>query len=119
MYDLKIRMRSIMRKTKCDFIIFIITFASLFHPAFADTDMENASLARIKQVLNSLTPLINEAEHQQNVETRVQFRYDWLRKDIKSIKNGIDEKSKQIPIEPRNVMPLQGDYLTYKHKTLK
>jgi len=100
-------------------LMLVIVVMSLFQPVYADTDLENANLARIKHVLDSLTPLINEAEQQQNKLARVQFRYDWLRKDIKDIKNGIDEKLKQLPIEPRNVMPLQGDYLTYQHKTLK
>ena len=69
-----------MLNTLSRFVISTIFVTSLFQSAYADTDLENANLARIRHVLNSLTPLINEAEQQQNNLARVQFRYDWLQR---------------------------------------
>ncbi len=99
-------------------LIALLNLFSLAHPAYADTDLENADLARIKQVLNSLKPLMNEAEREQNPTARAQFHYDWLRSDLANIQQGIDEKLKQAPIEPRTVMPIKGDYITYRSKPL-
>jgi len=92
-------------------IILSVIMAVFINPVYADTDLENEDLARIKQVLNSLTPLINEAEQEQNKSARIQFQYDWLRSDINQIKQGIDQKIKASPLEPRRVTPLYGDYI--------
>lgn len=84
--------------------------------AYADTELENTSLARIRNILNSLTPLINEAELQQDKSMRVQFRYEWLRSDINQIKQGIDQKLNTPSVQPRVIQPIKGDYLTLKSK---
>lgn len=84
--------------------------------SYADSDIENVDLARIYSVLNSLAPLINEAESQQDKNDRVLFRYDWLRSDIESIKQGINQKLKPLSIQPRSIAPLKGDYLTQQGK---
>lgn len=84
--------------------------------AQADTELENAALARVVQVLNSLGPLINEAERQQDQNTHIQFQYDALRSDLNKIKDGIHQKLQPPSVEPRTVAPIEGDYLTLKGK---
>lgn len=100
--------------------IFVTVFIAMMivRPAWADTDIEKAQLARIRQALDSLSPLISAAEHEQEKMMRVQFQYDWLRADIEKIKQGIEEKLKQVPIEPRRVVPIKGDYITYRNKLI-
>lgn len=88
------------------------------HNACADTDLENAALARVITVLNLLTPLINEAERQQDKNTRVQFQYNQLRQDINQIKTGIAEKLQTQTIEPRAVVAIKGDYLVQRGRHL-
>lgn len=103
--------------SKLLFSVFLINV--LVAPSLAaDTDLENAALARIIAVLNSLTPLINSAEEQQDKTTRVQFHYEILRNDIDKIKQGITQKLQPEPIEPRTIDPIQGDYLLPLGKTL-
>ena len=82
-----------------------------------ETDRENVALARIYTILNQLTPLIIEAKHYQNKQTRVQFRYETLQQDIDQIKYGIEAKFHSPSIEPRTVSPIQGDYLIFKCKS--
>jgi RAQPRD family integrative conjugative element protein len=80
-------------------------------PLYADTDLENTDLARIVNILNSINPLLDEAERQQDKTARVQFQYQALRADLNQIKIGITQKLQTTSIEPRVVMPIQGDYL--------
>jgi RAQPRD family integrative conjugative element protein len=94
----------------------LLIAACLVNSAYADTELENAALTRIVTVLNSLTPLINEAISQQDKTTRVQFQYDALQADINKIKSGIAEKLQVQTIEPRVVTPIQGDYLIQRGK---
>lgn len=82
--------------------------------ALADSELENTTLARIKNVLNSLTPLIHDAEHQQDANARTQFHYAWLREDLNKIIHGINEKLNLSKLEPRNIQPIKGDYLMRK-----
>lgn len=92
-----------------------ILLASLFiSNVYADTELENAALSRVITVLNSLTPLIQEAERQQDKSTRVQFQYAALQADINKIKAGIAEKLQTQTIEPRMVAPVDGDYLVQR-----
>jgi RAQPRD family integrative conjugative element protein len=84
----------------------------------ADTDLENTDLARIVNVLNSLNPLIDEAERQQDKNARVIFQYDALRSDLNKIKVGIAQKLQTTSIEPREVVSIDGDYLKQRGKHL-
>lgn len=94
----------------------LLLAAAITNISYADTELENASLARIINVLNSLTPLINEAKQQQDKTTRVQFQYSALQLDINKIKTGIAEKLQTQTVEPRAVSPISGDYLVQKGK---
>lgn len=96
----------------------VILFASIQIPsAHADTETENTALIRIINILNLLTPLINQAEQAQDKRTRIQFRYDLLRRDVNQIKQGIDQKLNPPTIQPRTVQPINGDYLTMQQKS--
>lgn len=82
-----------------------------------EIDRENVSLARIYTILNQLTPLISEAKRYQNKQARIQFRYEQLQQDIDQIKYGIDQKFHPQSIEPRSILPIQGDYLVFRRKS--
>ena len=95
----------------------ILLMAVLSPPVcLADADLENASLSNIIHVLDSLTPLINQAEQQHDPTARVQFNYPALREDIQKIKQGVRRKWEHAPLEPHPVAPIQGDYLHLQSK---
>ncbi len=100
-------------------ILFILLISVRIPCTYADTELEHTALARVLNVLDSLTPLINEAESQQEQHARLQFHYDWLRDDINQIKQGIEQKLKTPCIEPRIIKPLKGDYLELQSKKNK
>lgn len=82
--------------------------------AYADTARENETLARIVHVLDSLQPLIQKAEQEQDTGERAQFDYAALRQDITRVKAGIERKFAAYPLEPRVIKPIQGDYLSIR-----
>ena len=57
--------------------------------AFADADAEREALAKVIHELNALESLIKRAEANAEQDSRIRFRYDWLRQDLKQIKDGI------------------------------
>jgi len=78
--------------------------------AYADTDAERESLARIVHELEVLQPFLVEAEATADPDARVRFRYDWLKKDLERIRQGIQEHIDAPRSDPRAVAPLRGDY---------
>ena len=78
--------------------------------ASADADGEREVLARIGHELQSIEPLIREAESQANPDSRIRFRYDWLRQDLSRIRQGIQAHIDAPRAEPRTFPPLRGDY---------
>lgn len=76
----------------------------------ADVSAERAALASLLHELQVLETLIANAEAQREKDTRIQFRYDWLRQDIDRIKTGLRAHINAPRIEPRNFPPLRGDY---------
>ena len=82
--------------------------------AFADTQQENANLDLVVRQLQAVYPLIYKAEQQADPNERQQFHYDWLRSDLATVIAGINQKLKPQPIEPREVRPIQGDYLALR-----
>lgn len=87
-------------------------------PSMADTASENAGLARIIPILDSLNPLIHAAEVQAEPKARVKFRYDWLRQDLAKIRAGLVQKIQLPQIEPRIVDPLKGDFVEMGGQTI-
>jgi RAQPRD family integrative conjugative element protein len=78
--------------------------------ALADADAEREALAKITHELNALEALINRAEANADKDTRIRFRYDWLRQDLKQIRGGIQSHIDSPRAQPRSFPPLRGDY---------
>ena len=88
-----------------------LTLGLCFTPvAFADADAERESLAKIIHELNVLESLIKQAEANADQDSRVRFRYDWLREDLKQIRDGIQSHIDSPRAQPRSFPPLRGDY---------
>ncbi|NIB44045.1 conjugal transfer protein [Pseudomaricurvus alkylphenolicus] len=77
---------------------------------WADADAERETLATLLHELQSLESLISKAEAQRHQDTRIQFRYDWLRQDIERIESGIQSHIDAPRSQPRRYAPLRGDY---------
>ena len=90
----------------------IIVLSALFAalPVSADPDAEREALALLTHEIEALSPLIKTAESQASPDTRIRFRYDWLRQDLERIRGGIQAHIDAPRSEPRTVPPLRGDY---------
>lgn len=77
---------------------------------WADPDAEREALARLIHEIEALAPLIETAESQASPDSRIRFRYDWLRQDLERIRTGIQEHIDAPRTEPRTFPPLRGDY---------
>ncbi|EAQ99580.2 RAQPRD family integrative conjugative element protein [Congregibacter litoralis] len=89
---------------------FLILGLSVTSAAFADADAEREALAKIIHELNTLEPLIKQAQANAEQDARIRFRYDWLRQDFKQIKDGIQSHINSPRAQPRSFPPLRGDY---------
>ncbi|HCO60381.1 MAG TPA: conjugal transfer protein [Porticoccaceae bacterium] len=78
--------------------------------AFADADAEREALAKVIHELNALDSLIRRAEANAEQDSRIRLRYDWLRQDLKQIKDGIQSHIDSPRAQPRSFPPLRGDY---------
>ncbi len=78
--------------------------------ACADADAERQALARIIHELELLRPVLVEAKAAADPDARIHFRYDWLKKDLERVRQGIQEHIDAPRAEPRSVAPLRGDY---------
>ncbi|MXW54356.1 MAG: conjugal transfer protein, partial [Gammaproteobacteria bacterium] len=76
----------------------------------ATTDREQDALEKIIEELEQLNELIDKAERESDSTERIRFRYDWLRRDLKLVKNGIQDHLDAPSTEPKTFEPLQGDY---------
>jgi len=76
----------------------------------ADPDAEREALARVIHEIQALEPLIATAESQALPDARIRFRYDWLRRDLRRIREGIQDHIDAPRNEPRLFPPLRGDY---------
>lgn len=76
----------------------------------ADIDAEREALVRILHELTVIEPLITKAESHASKDTRIQFRYDWLRQDLKQIREGIQAHLDSPRATSRTFPPLRGDY---------
>tara|TARA_R110000772_G_scaffold103600_3_gene204659 strand:+ start:8495 stop:8797 length:303 start_codon:yes stop_codon:yes gene_type:complete len=89
---------------------FLILGLCLAPAAFADADAEREALAKIIHEINALETLINRAEANADRDSRIRFRYDWLRQDLKQIRDGIQSHIDSPRAHPRSFPPLRGDY---------
>lgn len=77
--------------------------------ARADDDLERERLARIAHEVERVHALVAEAARSVPPAQRVQFRYDWLQRDLEMLRAGILQHV-DAPRQPRPVPPLRGDY---------
>ena len=88
----------------------LITGLFITPAAFADADAERDALAKIIHELNTLEPLIKQAEANADQDARVRFRFDWLRQDLKQVREGIQSHIDAPRAQPRSFPPLRGDF---------
>jgi RAQPRD family integrative conjugative element protein len=84
--------------------------AALLPAASADADAEREALARLAHEMESLEPLVRQAESQAEPDVRIRFRYEWLRHDLARVRQGIEGHLSAPRSEPRTFPPLRGDY---------
>lgn len=72
-------------------------------------DVERERLAELSQELVYLRRLVADAARQAPGATRIQFRYDWLDRDLELIQRGIQEHF-DAPRQPRPAPALKGNY---------
>lgn len=89
---------------------FLIIGLAITPAAFADADAEREALAKVFHEINALDSLIKRAEANAEQDSRIRFRYDWLRQDLKQIKDGIQSHIDSPRAQPRSFPPLRGDY---------
>lgn len=99
-----------MRTTKLillSLIVFTLDGLAFF---YADTEAEHTALAQVVTELKALDKLIDRAEKEADPTARIQFQYDWLRRDLRLVQRGIQDHLDTPSSEPREFEPLQGDY---------
>lgn len=89
---------------------FLIIGVAVTPAGFADAGAEREVLARIVHELDVLEPLIKQAEANTDQDARLRFRYDWLRQDLRHIREGIQSHLDAPRAQPRSFPPLRGDY---------
>lgn len=77
--------------------------------SYTGQSMEREKLALIQHEIKLLQAQIREAANYADTSARVQFRYDWLERDLDLISRSIDDHL-DAPRQPRPVPPLRGDY---------
>ena len=92
------------------FLLGVIVIGLHCSHTLADADAEREALVRIMHELELLDPLLAEAEAAADPDARIHFRYDWLKKDLERVRQGIEEHIDAPRAEPRTVAPLRGDY---------
>lgn len=80
-------------------------------PALADAEVERTELARLIHELEQLERVVQQAETSADSTQRIHFQYGWLRNDLARVKAGIREYLETVPLAPRTIAPLAGDYI--------
>ena len=77
---------------------------------FSDADMERKYLSMLVNEIDGLEYLIKKAQLAVDKNERVQFQYQWLRRDLEIMKVGIENHIRAPRTAPRKVDALVGDY---------
>lgn len=88
----------------------IICFLQLSVASVVSADSEREALAKLVHELTALESLIQQAESNADQDSRIRFRYEWLRQDLKQIQDGIQSHLDAPQAQPRSFPPLRGDY---------
>lgn len=89
-------------------LVTLITGSAIYLQS--STDSERDALTHLLNEIVSLNDLIDRAEKESVSTERIRFRYDWLRRDLKLVRRGIEDHLDASTSYPRNFEPLQGDY---------
>jgi len=76
-----------------------------------DSTSERSELQRLIHELEQIEVRIQAAEASAISSQRIHFQYQWLRSDLARVKAGIREYLDTVPLAPRSVPPLAGDYI--------
>jgi len=71
---------------------------------------EQRALLKIDQHLAELATLIEAAEQSADPDARIRFRYDWLRRDIATVRKGVQAHIHRPLAEKLANAELHGDY---------
>lgn len=103
--------------------IFFVGLTTLFSSScYANESDERIYLIQILNQLDAMQPMIIAAQKAEPLNTRIRFHYtkftdaqgnvrNGLLEDIQSIKQGIEEEINKVPIEPRVIKAINGDYI--------
>ena len=91
--------------------IYLLSFL-LCHDATAGELLsgEQQALLKVERHLADLELLIEAAEQSADPDARVQFRYDWLRRDVDKIRNGVQAHVQRPQAEKLVNAAIGGDY---------
>jgi len=87
--------------------LILSTITTLAH---AITDQERSTLQRLATELESLTPIIDQAQHALVKADRHQVHYQNIRSDINTIKHGIEAVVTSPRRDARTLPPIKGEY---------
>ena len=84
----------------------------LCHDTVADDTLsgEHRALLKIDRHLADLVMLVQAAEQSADPDARIRFRYDWLRRDIAKVRNGVQAHIHRPLAEKLANAELDGDY---------
>ena len=71
---------------------------------------EHRALLKIDRHLAELVTLIEAAEQSADPDARIRFRYDWLRRDIATVRKGVQAHIHRPLAEKLANAELHGDY---------
>ncbi len=94
-------------------ILYVLILSLLLaQPATANDQAttERQALLQIDRHLVELESLIETAEATADPDTRIRFRYDWLRDDIAHLRRGVQAHIHQPLATKRATTPLRRDY---------
>ena len=71
---------------------------------------EQHALLKVDRHLADLESLIEAAEQSADPDSRIQFRYDWLRRDIAQVRKGVQAHVHKPLADTQANAPLHDDY---------
>jgi len=75
-----------------------------------EVSAEHQALLKIDRHLAELTPLIKAAEQSADPDSRIRFRYDWLQRDIATVRKGVQAEIHKSLAQKLANAPLHDDY---------
>lgn len=82
----------------------------LLFSACAQGANEGELLAQLQRELEGISVLVSNAQARADAGQRINFNYEALRADLRTIQLGIEQYRAGIRDQPREIPPLLGDY---------